>query len=152
MIKDPEWEWVRKKLDSYEYWTDDESLKVLSGKRDFERKSPDYLEEIGDYSLKEIVGQMFCIYFDEMGADSPRATAEELYEESVAPSATTALGALKNLLSATERIPRKTLAPKAQKLIEELQAFENDLRQAWIKEFERIPGKLGPVMGILDAF
>ena len=57
MIKDPEWEWVRKKLDSYEYWTDDESLKVLSCKRDFERKSPDYLEESGDYSLKEIVGQ-----------------------------------------------------------------------------------------------
>lgn len=150
MIREPEWEDVRKKLDSYALWTDGESLEFILGRRAFERKSPDYSAEIEGYSLKEIVGQVFCIYFDEMKSDPSDAT-EELYDRFVGPAATTAMGALNALLTATEKIPRKTLATAAQNLIKGLERFEGDLRQAWIKEFRKALGGTGPAMDVLGV-
>jgi hypothetical protein len=153
VIRDSEWACVREKLDSYAFWNDDESLQVIQGRRAFERKSPEYSEDIKGYSLKEIVGQMFCVYYDEKQAD-PTVVAGELYEQVVAPAAATALRALNDLLTATERIRRRTLARAARKLITGLEAFESDLRQAWIGAFKGTAENVSSPLderGILDA-
>lgn len=52
-------------VDAYVHEFDDESLSVLSGKRPFGRKFPDFADEIKGYSLKGVVGQMFCFHYDE---------------------------------------------------------------------------------------
>jgi hypothetical protein len=143
VIRDPEWDHVRKTLDEYPDWIDDETLRVLSGKRSFERTA----SEIDGYSLKEITGEHFCAYFDEMDLDKQiQQKAEAACQQEIAPHVRDARRALGALLRFAKPLPSERLISNIQQMLCALEDVGAELEAVWSAEIARMSRGLSDIM------
>ena len=154
MIRDEEWSHVREKLRDYPYWVSaTQRLNVFypvdSKQRRFKCSPPKYAS---DRTLGEVLGQMFCIYQDELQYPAVKQeSVAEFYDRCVGPSFDAVRCSLDVVLEGMEHAGKRAQR-RVRRLIEEVEDAEQAVRPSWEKAFaptvgyidDRLTGNLGP--------
>jgi len=157
MIRDEEWSHVREKLRDYQHWKSaNEHLHVFHPdgqsrnhrtrriearkKRGFKCVPPKYA---GDHTLGEALGQMFCIYLNELQYPAVKQeSVAEFYDRCVGPSFDAVRRSLDAVLEGMKHTGKRAQG-KIRKLIDEVEDAEQAVRPDWEKAF-------APTLGYTD--
>ena len=148
MIRGPEWRNIRDKIQAYTHWKIKDGFRVPSpfSGRNFKYKVPKYVTEekpgqytVGgeaNYTLEEILGQLFCVYYDELNHPSlVESSTREFYERSVVPHFEAAKSAIQHLIQSTQHLKLQMLPRKLKRIVVQLNEIEP-------KSLERPSGEL----------
>ena len=153
MIRDPEWNHVREQMQAYPHWDGRGGLEIFAlgpertkPHRKFQHTTPDCaveeqpgvytIEGESGFTLSEILGQMLCIYFDEMSHDEVvQGDTAEWYESVVDPHFQRAKEEIGLLLTSTDRLKTKGVRGKLASILRLLEEVEPRLRHEWVSTF-----------------
>lgn len=151
MIREPERALIHKELDRYPHFDSQGGLRVWHGRPGFQFHVPeDYREAVKSYSMKELIGQMFCVYFDEImhGMLVDEGT-DEWYSRAVLEHVERAKFRIALLIESTRHLNKKQIPRKLRTLIDELDDLEPRLRRAWSQTFGKTVEKAESLLGNL---